>query len=57
MYNEQPSVDFEEEVDFIFNECKKEGIIISRETIEFVLDSDLRFLESKGLATPSPNNN
>ena len=57
MYNEQPSVNFEEEVDIILNECKKEGIIISRETIEFVLDSDLRFLESKGLATPYPNNN
>lgn len=57
MYNEQASVDFEEEVDFIVNECKKEGIIIARETIEFILDSDLRFLESKGLATHSPNNN
>ena len=56
MNNEQPFVDFEEELDFILNECKKEGIVISRETIEFILESDLRFLETKGLATPYPNN-
>lgn len=57
MNNEQPSIDFEEEVDFILDECKKEGIIIHRETIEFILDSDLRFLESKRFATPYPDNN
>ncbi|MEG1009123.1 MAG: hypothetical protein RSF67_04805 [Clostridia bacterium] len=57
MNNEQPFVDFEEELDFILEECKKDGINVSREIIEFILDSDLRFLESKGLATPCPDNN
>lgn len=51
MSNDKPFIDIDEEVDFILNQCKKEGVSISRETVEFILDLDLKFLELKGIAT------
>ncbi|HBF6471700.1 TPA: hypothetical protein ACP6IR_004127 [Clostridioides difficile] len=51
MTNDKPFIDIDEEVDFILNECNKEGISIDRNTIEFILDLDLKFLELKGIAT------
>lgn len=45
-------INTDEEIYFILNECKKEGISISRETLEFIFDLDLKFLELKGIATP-----
>ncbi len=52
MNNDKPFIDFDEEIDFILNECNKEGISIDRDTIELILDLDLKFLELKGIATP-----
>ena len=51
MTNDKPFIDIDEEVDFILTECKKEGISIDRDTIEFILDLDLKFLELKGIIT------
>lgn len=52
MNNDKPFIQFEEEIDFILTECKKEGVSIDRDTIELILDLDLKFLELKGIATP-----
>lgn len=52
MNNDKQFIDFDEEIDFILNECNKEGISIDRETIEFIIDLDMKFLELKGIATP-----
>lgn len=52
MSNDKPFIDIDEEVDFILTECKKEGISIDRDTIELILELDLKFLELKGIATP-----
>lgn len=53
MSNDKPFIDIDEEVDFILNQCKKEGVSISRKTVEFILDLDLKFLELKGIVTYS----
>lgn len=51
MTNDRPFIDFEEEIDFILGECKKEGVSIDRDTIELILDLDLKFLKLKGIVT------
>ena len=51
MNNVKPFIDIDEEVDFILTECKKEGVSIDRDTIELILDLDLKFLELKGIVT------
>ena len=51
MNNDKPFIDIDEEVDFILTECKKEGVSIDRDTIELILDLDLKFLELKGIVT------
>ena len=53
MNNDKPFIEFEEEVDFILTECNKEGVSRDRDPIELILDLDLKFLELKGIATPS----
>ncbi|MEG1312121.1 MAG: hypothetical protein RSD47_08965 [Romboutsia sp.] len=53
MNNDAPCIEFDEEVDFILAECKKQGFSISKDTIEIILDLDMKFLESKGIAIPS----
>ncbi|HBG7256473.1 TPA: hypothetical protein KRA45_002436, partial [Clostridioides difficile] len=51
MNNDKPFIDIEEEIDFILTECEKERVSIDRDTVEFILDLDLKFLELKGVVT------
>lgn len=51
MNNDKPFIDFDEEIDFILDECNKEGISIDRNTVEFIINLDMKFLELKGIAT------
>lgn len=46
-------IDSNELEEFIFTECKKKGLNISKETIELVLDLEMEFLDSKGLIQES----
>ena len=52
MNNDKLFIDFDEEIDFILDECNKEGISIDRDTVEFIINLDMKFLELKGIATP-----
>lgn len=52
MNNDKPFIDFDEEIDFILDECNKEGISIDRDTVEFIMNLDMKFLELKGIVTP-----
>ena len=46
-------IDSNELEEFIFAECKKKGLNISKETIELVLDLEMEFLDSKELIQES----
>ena len=48
---EQPFIDATEMTDFIFEKCTDSGYKVSKEIIDLVLDLEMQFLESKGLAT------